>query len=531
MRPPPTLHAVLAVTILPLLTGCGPRTWDPTVHELAAGPPDPSEEVPYLKAHLASGHLVLFSTWEATEDGGRLVGDGVRYDARRRFVGEGRLTLTADSIALLESNRPERVSQLAHGTLIVWTALSAAVTGICVADPKACFGSCPTFYLEGGDGQTPVAEGFSSSFARALEATDLDALGTVSTSGRSVALVMRNEAQETHAVRTVRLLAVPLEDGGSVSATAAGTLYRTGPPSPAVSCRAAGGSCLERVLSPDGAEYFSLADSADLGAKEEVEIVLDPPEGAGELALAIRARSSLLSTFLFYHTIATLGSRAGDWLAELERGRPAAVQRSLGLARALGGVEVRVEERDGSWRLAGTFGEAGPIASDEQLVPLGLAAGPVRIRLRMTRGNWRIDHTALVRLAEPVLPLVLEPSRVVAVDPATGGLRPSVGESDASVRAALVDPDRYLVTQRGDAHRIEFELPGAARGYALFLESRGYYYEWMRREWRGQEDPALARLILLDPSEALRRLAPVYKAREGGMEDAFWSSRFRGGVR
>ncbi len=57
--------------------------------------------------------------------------------------------------------------------------ISLAVTAYCIANPKACFGSCPTFYLEdegGREPERPQAEGFSESIARVLEARDIDAL-------------------------------------------------------------------------------------------------------------------------------------------------------------------------------------------------------------------------------------------------------------------------------------------------------------------------------------------------------------------
>ena len=60
----------------------------------------------------------------------------------------------------------------------------------------------------------------------------------------------------------------------------------------------------------------------------------------------------------------------------------------------------------------------------------------------------------------------------------------------------------------------------------LFLDSKGYYYEWMRSEWLNAEDPLMASLVLLNPEEALRRLAPAFKRAEPEMERLFWQSRF-----
>ena len=88
-------------------------------------------------------------------------------------------------------------------------------------------------------------------------------------------------------------------------------------------------------------------------------------------------------------------------------------------------------------------------------------------------------------------------------------------------------PGRHLVTHPGDAYRLTFRLPPSDGPLELFLESEGFYYEWMRSEWLAEQDPRMAALVLADPAEALRRLAPAYKAEEPFLERAFWASRFR----
>jgi hypothetical protein len=59
--------------------------------------------------------------------------------------------------------------------LTVFTGITAATTIYCVTNPKACFRSCPTFYISDGDSLRLKAEGFLSSIAPSLEATDVDA--------------------------------------------------------------------------------------------------------------------------------------------------------------------------------------------------------------------------------------------------------------------------------------------------------------------------------------------------------------------
>ncbi|MGM0669781.1 MAG: hypothetical protein ACQET1_08675, partial [Gemmatimonadota bacterium] len=206
------------------------------------------------------------------------------------------------------------------------------------------------------------------------------------------------------------------------------------------------------------------------------------------------------------------------YLASLERGDPDLARKAMGLPAALGPVEVFFQQ-GGDWVEVGSFGEAGPIAADEQVVVLpSTVQGPVRIRLRMAKGAWKIDRIGLVELGEQVEPVVLSPIAVDAVS----------GEVSADVALdRLLDPERYLVTQQGDEYRVHFQLPPGAEEWSLFLDSRGYYYEWMRGEWLGETNPAMAAMILSDPEGALRRMAPAFKGREADMEETFWASRFR----
>ncbi len=478
---------------------------------------------PYLKAHLHSGELLVFSGWAVPSEGDPfLAGYGVRYSADRLAGEPGLHSIPLESIALLEANHKETVSRFAMGGLTVWTALSTITTIACVADPKACFGSCPTFYLEEGSSERLVAEGFSSSVARVFEDHDVDALPDPSPAGGDYAVLMRNEAPETHAIRSLHLLAIPRPPGHSIYATPEGTFRLGSPVVEPESCKVVGSSpevdCSREILQSDGREFFSAADSVDLATREWLELELPPvPEGQ-DGGILIRGRASLLSTFLFYQTIAYVGEAAGPWLASLERGDSGLAKQVMGVPDALGSVEVLME-RDGEWVGVGNFGEAGPIASDEKVIPLPAhSEGPLRIRLQMAKGAWRLDQVGLVAVGERVEPILLHPARVELVS----------GETPADLALErLLDPGRHLVTQQGDEYRIHFRLPPGDPELSLFLDSQGYYYEWMREEWAGETNPAMAALILTDPATALKKMAPAFKAGEAGMEATFWSSRFR----
>ena len=133
----------------------------------------------------------------------------------------------------------------------------------------------------------------------------------------------------------------------------------------------------------------------------------------------------------------------------------------------------------------------------------------------MAQGSWRIDEVGLATLGTSVQAITIEPDSVTAIH-----------SSDSQALERLTDPDRYLMTVSGDAYQLWFTLPEGDE-YELFLDSRGYYYEWMRGEWLAEEDPSLAASVLLQPDEALRQMAPGFKQIEPEMDRLFWSNRFR----
>ncbi len=505
--------SAMALLVGVLGLACGPTVLRPHLYEPGQSP-RPGREPHALKVHLRSGELVVLDSWTLSADHGTLQGQGTRYTTLREPRESGPQTLPVESIALLETNEREMVSQLATGGLSTLTVVFGALSVACLADPKSCFGSCPTFYLE-DDTERPRAEGFSASIARSLEARDVDALEDARPHAGRLSLLMRNEAPETHAVRHVRLLSVPRPSDGRVLASADGHFHALRRPVPPATCRGPEGDCLARLARNDRDERRSVTDLDDLAAREELQLFF--PDAPARGGIVIRARQSLLTTFLFYQTLAYMGRHAGDWLATAERGGPEQARELLGMGRVLGGIEVEVAEADGEWRREGVFDEAGPIAGDVQVVPLPLRAqsGPLRMRLWMAKGHWRIDWVALGELGPDLEARGFDP---VAVERA--------GRPDPEALLALRDEHRHLITLPGDEYRLTFSLPEQAAAGELFLESEGYYYEWLRAEWLREEDPAMVALIVTRPEEALRLLAMPFKAHEARAEQAFWGSRF-----
>jgi hypothetical protein len=100
------------------------------------------------------------------------------------------------------------------------------------------------------------------------------------------------------------------------------------------------------------------------------------------------------------------------------------------------------------------------------------------------------------------------------------------GQPAPEARAKLLDSTKTLVTFPGDAYTLSYDLPADDPSHELFLESRGYYLEWMREQWTEETDPERVADMLFAPERMMRTLAPKFKAAEPEMEEAFWNSRY-----
>jgi hypothetical protein len=412
---------------------------------------------------------------------------------------------------VFETNKAEVSGGIVALSII--TGASLALTGYCAINPKACFGSCPTFYAPVGADTLLHAEGFSSSIAPSLERTDIDALYRVEATGDAFDLRMTNEALETHVVRTANLLAVPQSDGGRAVQSPDGTFWQVRNLRPPTTCAAPEGRCRSEVAHFDARERYSRADSTDLAAKEVVTLTFDTVPNR-PVGLVVGARQTLLTTYLLYQTLAYMGDDVGTWLARLERNQGNI--RQADVKEILGAIEVWAPAEAGGWRKVGEAGEHGPLATDVHFLPLPTPPdSSINLQLRLTKGNWRLDYLALAEIDGRVEPRRLPPVAVT-----------QNGHPVPEAHARLLDSTKTLVTLPGDEYTLSYDLPADGGSYELFLESRGYYLEWMRETWAEETNPERVVDMLFAPERMMRTLAPDFKAAEPHMEDAFWNSRY-----
>lgn len=476
-----------------------------------------SENLPYIKLHMKNGDVYVLEKWAINSKKDSVKGIGKLFNPQRELIAENNYKLPMKEIVLAETNQ---IGASRGGALTAITVISGIVTVICLANPKACFGSCPTFYTFNGNDYIVQAEGFSSSILPSLEEKDIDALYRIKPNSRNFSIQLRNEAYETHIIRSANLLALQKPDEGRVFSTQDGKFLQATDLREPNSIIAPEGDISEKLCSFDGIERFSVADSNNLAERETIEIDFQIKESK-DVGIVIAARQTLLTTFLFYQTLSYLGSSAGEWLANVERSGTQFKSLLENPRSVLGNIDVLMQNKNGEWEKVGEVGETGPIATEIKIVPLNKNMyqasenSSAKVKLKMAKGLWRIDYLAIADIGNEVEPIIISPSSAT----------PS-SFYNSNVVESLINPDSVLITYPGNEYFLNYILPEDYNNYELFLESQGYYLEWMRNEWLGEENPDKVFQMLFNPQQYYKDLAPQFKKIEAEMEETFWSSKY-----
>ncbi|MCC7438521.1 MAG: hypothetical protein IT211_08490 [Armatimonadetes bacterium] len=484
----------------------------------------------YLKVHTKNGDVFVFiSGWNLDSTSNQLLGVASRFDFNRLFVDSGQVRISTDQIAIIETNRPiESLDASITATLTSLTIINAAVTIACIANPKACFGSCPTFYSgSAANVHYADAEGFSSSVAPSLEAADTDPLQhppMAAPNGR-LRLTMKNEAFETHVVNSVALLAVPCQAGEQIVQGADQQFYAVTnitPPSHAATENPERNATW--LLGQfDGNERTSTTDGNNLQSREVLTLRFPAPapapaQGFAGAGVVIGFRQSLLSTFLFYTALSWMGHSVSDVFASIESA-PSLRRAFCGTEDLLGGIDCFVWNKASQrWDSVGSLKESGPLARNLLLLPIPTDAATgdsLQVQLRMTRGHWRLDCAMLASIVGTRPPSLLRPVEV----------QRNSKPDTAAPRQLGHDDQQYLVSLPGDQFSLIFPQPPSGGNAQFFVRSKGYYLEWMRPAWNNP--PQLDKLMgmVANNPTVWRDLAVEFKGMEAGMEEVFWSSK------
>jgi hypothetical protein len=481
------------------------------------------KEKTFLKAHLNDGGVVLFTNdWLIDSIRNVVVGEAQCYDMNRRRTYSGITETKADDVILFETNslNASRVRALKKNKVMFL--VTAAAAFVCIVDPKVCFGSCPTFYIDNEPESvfSSDAEGFSSAIHPSLEYTDCDGLGPRQVVDQSVSLTMKNEALETHCIDAISLVAIPLQEGERIYHNPQNDFWRcreNQPPATAVS----GNSEVSALLSSsDLNEYHRWTDQGNMLEKEEVYLTFPGIPNTDQYGLVLDFRQSLMSTHLFYESLSYAGPLNSDYYVEFGNRDVAKPGWKPAIFEEMGGIEASVwDHSKKQWKEVGIVDETGPIAINTQMLTLGKVDGEVKVRLRMTRGAWRIDAAQLVQAVEKL-----------DITEWTNAPR-SIQNQQASKKELYIDPlhfeadNEYFISMPGESYTLDFDVSGDAELHELFLFSEGHYIEWMRGEWLQPTNRKKIRQMRFFPRQYLKQESAKFKEYEEEMERMFWESK------
>lgn len=459
------------------------------------------------------------NNWTTDSRQDYVIGFATHYDFNRTRIDSGMAKVRIDSVAVFETNdNLDKVDKSRIAALSIITGINLGLTTICVINPKACFGSCPTFYIgKNGNVHNALAEGFSNAIAPSLEYGDVDALGRHRPKGTHMDITMKNEALETHCIRDVKLLAFPVQNDEQITQDPNNNYYRCRRSSPPKQATGPEGDIKTLLEKDDKQERYSAADQERLVSRESLDLVFDPNDVGKQLGLVVDFRQTLMTTYFIYHAMGYMGDEVGDYFARLETDPSTNNQLKNGIRKELGDIDVfQWDEASKSWISCGGLYETGPIAINRQLLPLKSLSttSPIRIRLVMNKGLWRIDRVALTEIEGTVKPLALTVNDVKRH-----------GKTDPFALTLMQDTARLLVSMPGTVYQLRFEMPEKDREYELFLYAKGYYLEWMREEWLKDKDLMALRKMIKEPYAYLNGQTASYKAYEKTMEEAFWGSK------
>jgi hypothetical protein len=174
----------------------------------------PEESARVVKAYLNDGRLMVIDKWSIDNKKELITGAASIYSPKRKLTASNKaVELSFNDCTLLETNDFHGFNVISP-LLMTLTVISSGAMLPCIANPKSCFGSCPTFYLHQNDSLIIQAEGFSSSITKSMEAEDIDFLSAYSFDkvGSPVKIELKNEASESsiHKVHISRCAALPI---------------------------------------------------------------------------------------------------------------------------------------------------------------------------------------------------------------------------------------------------------------------------------------------------------------------------------
>ncbi|MDZ7362983.1 MAG: hypothetical protein ONB46_20025 [candidate division KSB1 bacterium] len=469
------------------------------------------------KAHLIDGSVVIFPFgFELKEKAlrGRKAKSFQKGDfLRKQWVGVTQVPL--DSVAGLEyyQNKFQPLPFLAS---------LPAVTVGSIYIYKAIFGSCPTIYSYDGEEYTLEAEAFSYSIAPRFENDDLDRLESGKTFDGEYRLKVANEALETHYLNSMALLAVDHAEGFEAFPSTDREIVLFGKESALLSATSKSGDEVAGLVSSRDSRWYQsdsllVAQLTREVTQDWIDIKVNIPRGARRMAVALRLRNTLMNTVLLYDVmLQAQGIAAMDWLGSETSDLLYAWRLSNWYKKHFG---LRIQLFDGrKFEDVARIGDSGPIAWHQTAVELPVPKSEVaQLRFAFLPDNWAIDWIGVSFDGN-------DDYRAKTVLCSEMVDRNGTSRNDLLALFEKKD-DRYLITYPGDYYLLKFRAAPAPEGQrrTCFVKSRGFYIEWLRREWLTKNPGERQRFELND--QAIKQTAQLWLAKKQRFEQEFFASK------
>lgn len=453
-----------------------------------------------------------------------LVGQYQRYDFKGNQLGDG-YVVSLDSIVAITQYIDNTSGGLyfANALNIFFGVPLTALAIYCLACPKCCFGSCPTVYIPSDSGYILEAELFSKSISRQLEDNDLDMLKYKVLSDGNLKLKITNEALETHHINKFNLIAVSHPKATKVFQTNNDEIILINELIPAEQVISSSGKNISELLKTDDELYFRSDENKILELREKpvkdfIEVTSFTKPGKEKVKMLIKYRNTLLTTTLLYDVvIGSQGINALEWTKKMNDDKFYAMQ-FKSVYDLFSGLSIECKTNN-NWTEIGKYQDAGPINWKYSAAEIPVNSdGKIQIRLNFIPDNFMIDYIAIDTID------CKDNFKVEKLDPV------SITDFKNQTRNEIADlitadDNRYLITNPGDSYLIDYKIDKPFDNeISLFIESKGYYNEWIRGSWISNQNLNYT-FNLFDVQGTLNQLVTSWIENKDLLEEEFFNAK------
>lgn len=393
----------------------------------------------------------------------------------------------------------------------------------CLACPKCCFGSCPTIYVPSDNEYILEAELFSKCISRHLEDNDLDMIKYDIPSDGIIKLKITNEALETHYINKFNLIAVKHSSDSKVFQTIDDSITVIKELIPANDATSSSGKNIAEILKSDDEIYFrseegKILELRDKPVKDFIEITSDVKPGKDKVKMLIKYRNTLLTTTLLYDVvIGSQGINALDWTKKMNNDYTYAMQFKA-VYDLFSGISIQCYENN-HWIETGKFQDAGPINWKYSVAEIPVSDdGKIQVRLNFVPDNFMIDYIAF-DTTESENNFSIEKLNPFLITDYNKQIRNEISDFISS------DDNHYLITNPGDSYLLTYKIQKPSKEkVSLFIESKGYYNEWIRGNWINNQNVNYT-FNLFDIQGTLKQLVTSWIDNKDLLEEEFFNAK------